>query len=77
MGASLGLLYGERYPNSVRGMVLDSPFRSLEKIVYNVAASTQSLLPNFLVKIGVFFVKENVESIVGYNIFNLDYSLPF
>ena len=64
MGASLGLLYGSKYPGYAKGMILDSPFRSLEKIIFNVATSTQSLIPNFLISIGVFFVKCKVENLV-------------
>ena len=37
MGASLALMYASMHPKNVSSLVLDTPFRTLEQVVRNVA----------------------------------------
>jgi pimeloyl-ACP methyl ester carboxylesterase len=37
MGASLAIMYTAKYPAHILCLILDTPFRSLKKVVLNVA----------------------------------------
>ena len=57
MGAVCSIYYAEAHPNSVNGLVLDSPFRSLSTVVDRIA-ERQVSLPKFILKPAMYFVKE-------------------
>lgn len=61
-------------PGLLACMVLDSPFPNLSKVLFNVASSNQSTLPQFLISLGVFLLKRRVEGIVSKDVFSCDYS---
>jgi hypothetical protein len=64
-------------PGTVGCMVLDSPFRTLSKVLFNVASSNQHL-PGFLIRLGIYLMRRRVEDIVHKDVFECDYanSLP-
>lgn len=75
MGASIGMMYAAECASGiVESMVLDSPFRTLSKILLNVASENQQNIPTFLIRLAIYFVKRNVESIVERQVFEEDYS---
>ena len=60
MGASLALMYASLHPKNVVSLVLDTPFRSLEQVVRNVAEYSSSA-PGFVMSIVLFFVERKVK----------------
>lgn len=75
MGASLGMMYAaECAPGVVSSMVLDSPFRDLEKVLMNVASYNQQVIPKFVIRIGIYFVRRKIRDLVNRDVFEEDYS---
>ena len=74
MGASLAMMYTAKYPKEVYSLILDTPFRYLKKVVFNVAEHSNRSIPNFIISLAVYFVKMRTESIVGTNVFENDFS---
>ena len=57
MGASIGLMYASLRPNHIFAMVLDTPFRSLKKVMNNVAEHiSNGQVPRFLIALALFLV---------------------
>lgn len=53
-------------------MVLDSPFPSLEQVIYNVA--NKEYIPWIIVYFGMFFMKSKISDILGFDLFNINYA---
>ena len=43
MGAQCAIIYAQKYPNNISGMILDSPFQKLEDVIDRIAKKQVSL----------------------------------
>jgi alpha-beta hydrolase superfamily lysophospholipase len=66
MGAVTCLLHGDRDPG-IAGMVLDSPFSNLRKLVDELAKK-YTKVPNFLLSAAVWAVKKSIKSRADFDI---------
>jgi len=66
MGAVTCLLHGDRDP-SIAGMVLDSPFSNLKKLV-NELAKRHTKVPGFLLSAALWSVKRSIKSKAGFDL---------
>ena len=60
MGAQCAIMYAQRYPNDMAGMVLDSPFQKLEDVIDRIAKKQVSSVPNILMKPILYAIKNKV-----------------
>lgn len=58
MGASLAILYTAKYPRYIVSLVLDTPFKSLKKVVRNVAEYNGRSVPSFLISFAVYLIEK-------------------
>ena len=73
MGAATALMHGHR-DNSIAGMVLDSSFSSLEKLVYALyenAGDSLKYVPRFLVHVALKIVRSTILKRCGFDILKL------
>jgi acetyl esterase/lipase len=66
MGAVTCLLHGDRDP-SIGGLVLDSPFSNLKKLV-NELAKKHTSVPGFLLSAAIWSIKRSIKSKAGFDI---------
>lgn len=66
MGAVTALLHGDRDP-SIAGMVLDSPFSSLNKLAHELASSFANL-PSFLISTTLWTIKKTIKGKADFDI---------
>lgn len=69
MGSVTALLHGDRDP-SIGGMVLDSPFSDMKKLVSELA-KTYTKIPSLLVSGALKLVRSTIQSKAGFDIYNL------
>ena len=69
MGAVTALLHADR-DHSIAGLILDSPFSDLSKLV-NELAYHYTKLPSFLVSPALKLIASTVQSKVGFDIYDL------
>lgn len=50
------MMYTAKYPKEVYSLILDTPFRYLKKVVFNVAEHSNRSIPNFIISLAVYFV---------------------
>lgn len=70
MGAVTAIMYGDRDP-SIAGMVLDSPFSSLKKLVEELVKEKVNL-PNFVVNQALKMVKTTVQKKANFLLDNIE-----
>lgn len=56
MGALCAIMFSEMFSYEVNGLVLDSPFRSLSKVIDRIA-SHQVKAPQFVLQPLLYFIK--------------------
>jgi dipeptidyl aminopeptidase/acylaminoacyl peptidase len=67
MGAATSIMYSSM-DSSVSGIVVDSPFVSLEELIQELVLSNQAWVPRKLIKMGVGIMKRSIQSRAGFNI---------
>lgn len=70
MGAATSLMHGDRDP-SIAGMVIDSPFSSLNRLSDELAR-TYSRVPGFVVSAAKSLVRKTIKNKAGFNINDLE-----
>ncbi len=70
MGAVTAIMYGDRDP-SIAGMVLDSPFSSLKKLVEELVKDKVNL-PNFIINQALKFVKSTVHKKANFKLDDIE-----
>jgi len=56
MGALCAIMFAEMYSYDVNGLILDSPFKSLSKVIDRIAAQSVPL-PEFMLKPILYLIK--------------------
>ena len=69
MGAVTSLLHGDRDP-SIGGMVLDSPFADMKKLVGELAKS-HTKIPSFFVSAAMKLIRSSIKSKANFDINDL------
>jgi len=67
MGAVTALMHAERDP-SISGIILDSPFSDLRKLIGYIGGVLMPRIPNFVRSTLIWFVKHSVKSRANFNI---------
>ncbi|KAL0490956.1 hypothetical protein AKO1_009774 [Acrasis kona] len=67
MGAATSIMYSSM-DTSIAGIVVDSPFVSLEELIQELVLSNQAWVPRKLIKVGVGVMKRSIQSRAGFNI---------
>jgi hypothetical protein len=67
MGAATSIMYTSM-DTSISGIVVDSPFVSLEELIQELVLSNQAWVPRKLIKVGVGIMKRSIQSRAGFNI---------
>lgn len=67
MGAATSIMYTSM-DTSIAGIVVDSPFVSLEELIQELVLSNQAWVPRKLIKVGVGIMKRSIQSRAGFNI---------
>jgi len=70
MGAVTCILYGAEDP-SIAGMVLDSPFASLEKLMHELVESQNYSIPSMFVSMAISLLRRSVKSKADFDITKL------
>jgi hypothetical protein len=76
MGSLCAIMFADMYSYEVNGLILDSPFRNLSKVVDRIANRKVSL-PSFVLKPILYFVKQKATQEIKYDIFEIDYLTIF
>ena len=70
MGAVASCRYAKIHKNSIKALVLDSPFDDLMKLVKNIAVKRLNI-PSMLLSLPLHFITRKVKEIIGVNILEL------
>jgi len=72
MGSLCAIMFAEMYAYEVNALILDSPFRWLNKVVERIAARRVKL-PMFILKPALYLIENRAAEEVGFNLFAIDY----
>jgi len=72
MGAVTALLYASSNPDSVAGLVMDSPYSSLVEVAKDLVADINSSIPSFLVLGVLQLVRRSVVNRAGFDIYDVE-----
>lgn len=67
MGAATSIMYS-RLDSSVSGIVVDSPFTSLEDIMTELVLSYQSWIPKRVIRLGTNMMRSSIQTRAGFDI---------
>ena len=70
MGAVTALMYASEDP-SISGIVVDSPFSNLAKLIKEIGSLLLPNMPSFMVSMLLWFIKKSVKNKANFNIDNL------
>ena len=57
MGALCAIMFTDMYTYEVNGLILDSPFRKLDKVIERIAERRINL-PSFVINSALYFIKK-------------------